>query len=199
MKAEIIFALISTVFLIMGAIPLWRDIFRGRSIPHPLTKWIWLILVGFNAFVLVEAHEYWSLIPTGFLLLELIGEMTVGLFMIKRISMNWFDGLCLLLAILAILYFFLTRNTLNTVISTMIIDGIACLPTFKKGWIQPWTETTLSYSIGAFAQWFTILSLSAPNLETSLYWGFIFFIDIFLVIFICARRYSLKGWKSIFE
>lgn len=199
MPKELLFALISTTLLLMGALPLWRDIFRGRSIPHPLTKWIWLILVGLNAYVLLEAHEYSSLIPTGFLFLELLGEMLIGIMMIQRISMNWFDGFCLVLAILAILYFFYTGNILNTVISTMIIDGIACLPTFKKWWIQPWTETTLSYSIGAFAQWFTILALNAPNLETSLYWGFIFFVDTFLVLFICGRRYYLKWWHSIFE
>jgi hypothetical protein len=113
--------------------------------------------------------------------------------------MNWFDGLCLSLAIGTIIYFLITRNTLHTVISTVLIDALAFLPTWKKGWLSPWTETAWNYFIGGMAQLFVILSLEVINIENSLYWGFVLVVDILFVVLLLSRRYYLKGYNSIFD
>jgi hypothetical protein len=200
MSTELIFALISTWLLLIGIVPLWRDIIKGRTIPHPFTTWIWVILVAFNLFVLIQSQEYLGFIPNLLSFVTLFAETAIWIIFIRRINMNWFDGLCLSLAIGAILYFLITRNTLHTVIATVIIDGLAFLPTYKKWWLQPWTETSWNYFIGGLAQLFVILSLSdMTNPETYLYWGFVLVVDMIFVLLLISRRYYLKWWKSIFE
>lgn len=199
MDKELIFALISTLFIIVGIVPLWRDIVKWRTIPHPFTTWIWVILVAFNLFVLFQSQEYIWFIPNILSFISLFAETVIWVILIKRIHMNWFDSLCLTLAIGTIIYFLITRNTLHTVISTVLIDALAFLPTWKKWWISPWTETAWNYFIGGMAQLFVILSLEMINLETSLYWGFVLVVDILFVALLLSRRYYLKWWKSIFD
>lgn len=199
MEKELLFALISTAFILIGAIPLWRDILKWRTIPHPFTTSIWLITVGLNSFILNEHNEYYWLIPSTIIFVTLFWETLVWILRMKQISMNWFDKICLWLGILTIIYFIFSRNTLNAVIMTMIIDGLAVLPTLKKSWIQPWTETAWNYLIWWIAMIFTILALTGISLETSMYWWFILFADLLVVFILIFRRWYLKGYNSIFE
>ena len=199
MHNELLFSLISTTILIIGITPLWRDIIRWRTIPHPFTVGVWLILVSINIYILYQNAQYIAMIMPIVLWVSLIWETIVGFIRMKNISINWFDYLCLALSFLCILYLIIFKNLYYTAIFTAIIDFIAILPTFKKSWIQPWTETAWKFFMHSIAQLFIIFSMTTPNTETMIFWIYIFVIDIALVIFILFRRYFLRWWKSIFE
>lgn len=76
---------------------------------------------------------------------------------------------------------------------------IAFLPTFKKGWIQPWTETILLYFMGSINQIFTFLAIASPNAETSIFWLYLFFANLIFFFMVFSRRWYLQGWASIFK
>ncbi len=200
MPKELLFAFISTTIYLSGAFFYWRDTYRKRTLPHPFSNIIWLILVGFNFFVLLNQREYYSLIP----LIPLIFSICVfgigyGLRGIRKIRINWFDYLCFSLAIVMLLYWYLSRNVLNTVIFTCIIDVITFLPVIKKSWLLPWTETCVSWFTGILNMWFLYLAQTGATLESSLYWLAYVSVNALIVIVIISRRWYLKGWKSIFE
>lgn len=199
MSQDLLFALISTLILVIGITPLWRDIIRWRTIPHPFTLWVWLILVSINIYILFQNEQYTAMIAPGVLWICLIWETIVGIRKIWKISINWFDYLCIFLSFTCVLYLLLFKNLENTAIFTIIIDFIALLPTFKKSWLQPWTETAWSFFVGGLSQFFTILALDAPNTETMIFWWYILVMDLLLTFFILIRRWHLKWWHSIFE
>ncbi len=199
MEKELLFSLISTTILIIGITPLWRDIIRWLTIPHPFTVWVWLILVSINIYILFENQQYIAMIAPIVLWICLAWETTVGIRKIWKISINWFDYLCIFLSFSCVLYLILFKNLENTAIFTAVIDFIALLPTFKKSWLQPWTETAWSFFIGWFSQLFTILALDAPNIETMIFWWYILVMDLLLTFFILIRRWYLRWWNSIFE
>lgn len=200
MEKELIFALISTGIYLIGAIPLWRDIIRTRTIPHPFTYTVWLILVWFNVYVLLWGWEVYSLIPTTLMVFSLVFGTIWGIRWIRKIFINWFDYLCIFLSVVLIIYWVIERNTLNTVILTVAIDILAFLPTFKKWWLQPWTESILVYFMSAVGQVFTILSLSQiHNLESSLFWWYLFFANLTFFVMVFFRRWYLRWRNSIFE
>lgn len=199
MEKELLFALISTWLLLIGIVPLWRDIIKGRTIPHPFTVGIWTILVGINIYILYENEQFISMIMPAVLFVCLFWETIVGFIKKKNISMNWFDYVCLILSSLCIIYLIIYKNLYYTAIFTAIVDFIAILPTFKKSWLQPWTETAWNFFIGWVSQLFTVLAMNAPDVETMIFWLYILIIDVILVIFIVSRRWYLKWWSSIFE
>ncbi len=200
MEKELIFAVISTLIYLIGAIPLWRDILKWRTIPHFFTYIVWLILVGFNLFVLISNGEFMAAIPTMLMTGSLLFGCVYWLKWFKKISINWFDYLCLVLSVLLIFYWIMSQNILQTVIFTAVIDLIAFLPTFKKWWLQPWTESILIYFMSAVGQVFTLLALSwFQNTENMIFWWYLFFANLVFFFMVAFRRYFLKGWKSIFE
>jgi hypothetical protein len=200
MEKELLFALISTGIYLVWAIPYWRDLVRGRTTPHLFTYSLWWMLVGFNVFVLVGNNEHYALIPSVLMFASLTWSTIYGIFIWEKIHINWFDWMCLSLWILLVVYWFSSGNILNTVILTLIIDLIAFLPTFKKWWLQPWTETILVYFMSSVGQVFTLLSLSGfENIENMIFWWYLFFANLIFFFMVAIRRYYLKGWKSVFE
>lgn len=200
MEKELYFALISTLIYLIWAIPLWKDILRGRTIPHLFTHGLWWILVGFNVYVLYENKEYYTFVPSLLMFFSLSFCVVFGFKYYKNVQINWFDYLCLFLWVLLILYWIVSKNVLWTVIMTLVIDLIAFLPTFKKWWIAPWTETIFIYLMSAVWQIATLLSLQVfENWENTLFWWYLVVANTFFFCMVAYRRYSLKGFKSLFE
>ena len=200
MSKELIFALISTLIYLIGAVPFWQDVLRWRTTPHLLTYALWWILVAFNVFVLVKNREFYALIPSWLMFVSLSIATIYAIFVWKKIVINWFDWICGTLGILLILYWIYSRNILNTVLLTLIIDLIAFLPTFKKWYLAPWTESILIYAMSAVGQVATLLSLSGfQNIENMLFWWYLFFANLTFFFMVALRRYHLRWWKSIFE
>ncbi len=199
MTKELIFTLISTCLIIGWNIPYIFDVWKWRSFPHPISFWVWSILTGFNTYVLFISGEYlgfisgWAIFLTTFILAIL------GVIHYKKIYINWFDYICLFLIIGLLFYWIFSRNVINTVILTTLIDMIAFLPTFKKGWLRPWSETAIAYFIPWVTQIFTILSIQTPNIETTLFWWYLLFANLTFVTMVISRRNYLKWWNSIFE
>lgn len=199
MEREVIFWIISTVLFIICSIPFLLDVRRGRTVPHPFSWFVWLVMTGFNTLVLFSNHEYFSFaswIVNSFILS--IGT-TIWFLWIWKVSINWFDWACLILSIWLIVYYFTFRNILNTVIFSVIIDFIAYLPTIRKGWSSPWSETAIYYFLPGIAGACTILALNSPITETYLFWWYTFFSNTFFTTILIWRRWYLKWWKSIFE
>ena len=200
MHNEIIYSGISTLIYLIGIIPYWRDVIKGRTYPHPFTTGVWTVIVGFNSYILFISWEYYSFVPSILMTISLV-VFWIGFwsYYFKKISINWFDYFCLFLAVGLLLYWYFSKDVLNTVILTMIIDFIAFLPVFKKWWLQPWTETVFAYFMSWVNQIFTLLALSSPNLETSIFWIYMLISNCIFVILVLYRRWSLKWWKAIFE
>jgi hypothetical protein len=176
-----------------------RDTIRWKTTPHPFTTGIWLILVGFTCYVLWRDGEYLWLIPGGIIVLSLIIRFIFGIKFFKTIPINWFDYLCLTMSMGVLIYYWLSRDTLISVILAALVDLIAFLPTFKKAWIQPWSETLSFWLIGALVDVLSIASLMNPTPETVFFWGSAVVSHIVFVLMVACRRYYLKWWSSIFQ
>lgn len=199
MEKEVIFSLISSFIYIIWIFPYWRDVLRKRTIPHPFSFLVWLIITGFNSYILLINHEYLAFIPGCISCLFLLFWTVYGFYAFRKIRINWFDYFCITLSILFLIYYFLWRNITNAVILSAIIDFLAFLPTFKKGWIQPWTETNVLYFFSAVGNIFALLALIGPSFETSLFWLYLVIANLVFFIMVILRRWYLKWWESIFE
>ncbi len=200
MEKETLFAIISIIIYLVGIIPYWRDVIIGRTYPHPFSTGVWSILVWFNTYVLYMSGEYLAFLPSLVMTFSLIFFWVgYGIKQFRKIHINWFDYLCLWLSGILILYWFLSGNILNTVILTMIIDFVAFLPVFKKWYLHPWTETIWATLLAGVNQIFTLLAITSPNPETTLFWGYLFFANLLFFFMVFFRRWYLRWWHSIFE
>jgi len=199
MPKELIFSIISTIIYLIGVIPYWKDVLKWRTTPHPFSFGVWAVANFFNSYVLLINEQYYALVPSLFMSCIALMSLVVGIFRFDKIRINWFDWLCLILSISLFILYFASENILLTIIFSIFIDLVAFLPTFKKWWMQPWTESILMYSLAGVNQIFTLLSMVQANSDSQLFWIYIFISNTFYFLMVFFRRWYLKGWKSIFE
>lgn len=73
-------------------------------------------------------------------------------------KLNKFDYLCGFWSILAMIFWFITKEPVIAIIFSIISDGFASFPTLVKAWKHPETETTVVYLTSLFD---TLTSFSA--------------------------------------
>ncbi len=102
-----------------------------------------------------------------------------------------FDLFCGLFSLLALLFWILTKNLSISVLFAILSDGLASLPTIKKAWLYPETETSMAYTAGLSANVIGLLIIK--NWIFPVYFSGVYFIIInIIIIFAIYRRKILK-------
>jgi hypothetical protein len=163
-----ILGVISVVIGFIGYIPYYRDILRRRTKPHPFS-WI-----GFG--LLLSISFFAQLVTGAGAGAWVTGISAVGVFGIAILSIyegekdiTTFDWICFIGALLGIVLWRLTSNPLTAVIIVTIVDAIAFLPTYRKGYLKPQEETASLFAISVLKYAIGIAALATFNLTTVLF------------------------------
>lgn len=184
---KLIFAVIAIVLMLASFIPYVLDILKNKTKPHIYTWIIWLITQGTATLGLLLGHGGWGtlllLIGTFYCLIIVLLAFKFGT---KNITK--FDTIILLGAFAAIIIWWQLKNPLLAVFIVSIIDVVGYIPSYRKTYQEPWTETLKSWELSILVNVFSILALSQYNLLTTTYLVAIFFANITMVVICIARR-----------
>jgi hypothetical protein len=192
MDREIIFSILAFLITFGNTIIYWRGILRKEIIPHPFTMFIWVIVLGISSIELFGQGEYFGMFSITFLTIDLFLAMLVGIYFWKKISSSWLDWFFLISGIGLIIFWRLEPNYAYVLLVMIAIDATAYASSFKKAWIQPFTEKSLPYFISVGNNICTILAISVWNFENLGMWIWTVVINFIFACFILARQYSLK-------
>jgi hypothetical protein len=199
MEKEAIFALISTVIYLIAVFPYLRDVLSWKTLPHPYSYLIWTIVLLISVSVLLYSGEYVASIP-GITSAIISGIWCFyGFKSYWNLPINWFDKSCLLLALGTVIYGVLTRDFFNTIILAICIDLLAFLPTFKKWWILPWSETIITWFLAWIQYIFMLLALTHISFETAGFWVYNIVLTFLFFSVTFFRRCYLRWWWSVFD
>lgn len=197
MEIKLFFGIISSIVAIVCFIPYLRDIFRKQTKPHAYSWLIWTILqtVGVAA-QLKDGAGYgaWALaVGAVFCFTIFILSFKYGTRNITK-----FDGVCLFASLISIVFYLTLKNPLWAVISVVIIDFIGFLPTFRKGWEEPSTETTSTFALSALANILSLFALQNYTVTTTLYLASLFITNSSFASMLLIRRRVEKRGQVIF-
>jgi hypothetical protein len=159
---------ISAGLSIFCYLPYIRDIFLKKTQPHAYSWLVWTLLqvtgtlAGFKD---GGGYGTWA-IGVGSLFCFLIFLLS---FKYGTKNISSFDFLCLLACLVAILFYIKLDNPLWSVLVVTIIDFIGFLPTYRKGWEEPETETVSTYLIAATSYLLALFALQNYTVITLLY------------------------------
>jgi hypothetical protein len=161
-------AIIAAIITIGGNIPYIRDAFRKRVKPHPYTWLVWTIVTGSTFFGQLEKGAGVGVLPTGvsglFTLTIFVFSLRYGFKYIVRT-----DTIFLVVALLGLIPWFITDDPTISVIIAVSIDVVAFIPTIRKTWRHPKTETPVLYSANVIKHILTLFSLQTYNITTTLH------------------------------
>ena len=161
-------AIIAAIIAIIGNVPYLRDVISKRVQPHPYTWLVWTIVSGVTFFGALQKGAGVGAIPTGaaeiFTVIIFFFSLQYGFKQIKRI-----DTYFLIIALLGLIPWALTKDPTISVIIVVSIDLVAFIPTLRKTWQQPKSETPMLFSMNVVRHILTLFSLQAYNIATMLH------------------------------
>ncbi len=168
MNAKEVVAIIAVILAIVGNVPYLRDVVKLRVKPHPYTWLMWSIVSGVTFFGQLAKGAGVGALPTAvseiFTIVIFVFSLRYGF---KNIDRK--DTYFLIAALLGIIPWLITDDPTLSVVIVVSIDLIAFIPTIRKTWNNPRTETPLLFSMNAARHVLTLFSLQAYNIATTLH------------------------------
>ncbi len=191
MTIKLFFAVASVVVLIVGYVPYFRDIFRKTTKPHAYTWLIWAITTGTATAAAFYGGANWGTMGlAGSTFITILVFLLSFKYGTKNITRS--DMFVLILALSAIVVWWLTNNLLLSVLMVTAIDGIAYVPTLRKSWEEPYSETLSFWLIMTMVNMLTILSLGEINWITAPYLVVPAILNVFVLTICIFRRRFVK-------
>ncbi|HUD07312.1 MAG TPA: hypothetical protein VMR34_05500 [Candidatus Saccharimonadales bacterium] len=188
-----IIGIIGGIIYILGDIPYILDTVKGKTKPHRIS---WLLFLTLN---LIYLANQWSLGARSSLYLVvswILITLVVFLLSIKK-GVGGFaklDILCLSGAIIGLLLWWILKTPLVSLYCNLLVSTLSYIPTVKKGYFKPNTETHLSWFTTSVAGIFGSISvgkLDAKLLVVPVY-SVIVSTAIFSLLVIRTRQLSLS-------
>ncbi|MBP6854992.1 MAG: hypothetical protein KBD26_01540 [Candidatus Pacebacteria bacterium] len=184
-----ILAILGGVIAVVGNIPYLIDVLKHRIQPHPYTWLVWTIVSGVIFFGQIAGGAGVGAIPTGaaeiFTLIIFLFSLRYGFKNIKKT-----DTYFLIAALLGLIPWVLSKDPTISVIIVVCIDLIAFIPTLRKTWEKPSTETPVLYSMNVVRHILTLFSLQAYNIATMLHSIFMIILNTIMAGIIIGGKYK---------
>lgn len=168
MEIKLILAIISSILSIILFIPYVLDIFKKKTEPHLYSWLIWTITVGIATVAGFRDGGGYGNVSMSIAII-LCGMIFLLSFKKGTKNINKFDLYCLILALSILVFYIFTNDGLTSVIVVSIIDTIAFLPTYRKVFEEPYTETLSLYVLSATSYALDFFALQNYTLTTSIF------------------------------
>ena len=191
MEYKLIAGIVATILIFVAYIPYTLDTIKGKTRPHVFSFFLWSLLS-----YIVFAMQLQSGGGAGSWLTFLVGLIVTILFVLGlkngRRDIRSVDYIFLILTLLAIPLWLVAEQPVLSIILLSVIDMMAFVPTIRKSWVDPWSETLSMYLISGFRHALAIVALAEINIVTSLFlvvWTAANFLFVGMLIF---RRQKLE-------
>lgn len=161
-------AIIASLLAIVGNVPYLRDIIAKRVQPHPYTWLVWSIVSCIIFFGQLAKGAGIGALPT---LASEIFTIIIFFFSLQYgfKKIHHIDTLFLIISLLGIIPWVITKDPTYSVIIAVAIDLTAFVPTLRKTWLHPRTETPTLYRMNVLRHILMLFSLQAYNIATTLH------------------------------
>lgn len=168
MHLNTVFAVLATVIALANKIPYIRDIYRLKTTPHSYSWLIWTLLQVTGALVMLGSGAGAGVASL------LAGGVLCGFIFLLSLrygtkNITTFDTVCFVGALLAMSVWFLLHDALLSILLVSAIDLLAFLPTFRKSYEEPYSETPVMYLLAGVGEGFALLALESFTFVTSFY------------------------------
>lgn len=161
--------IVATILVFLGYIPYLRDIIKGKTKPHIYSWFVGGIVVfiifglqitsgaGIGSFVTLAAGLMSFLV------------IVLGLTHKSTVKIVWIDNVFLILAFITLGLWLIAKQPVISAVLSSLIEVLAFVPTVRKSWNRPHTETLQSYSLNTLRYSLAIFALQTYSLITAIY------------------------------
>ena len=159
MEYKSVLSAIAIAMMIIGYIPYLRDTIKGSTKPH-VFSWLIGMIISFIAFGL-QIQEKSG--PSSYVTLSaaIISSVIVFYsFKNKDKDITKWDYICLALSVASLVAWLIVKQPVLSMFFVILTETISFIPTIRKSWKKPYTETLSSYVTNFFRFIVALLALN---------------------------------------
>ncbi len=180
---------VAIALTIIGYAPYLRDVVKGKTKPHIFSWFIWAIVTFIIYALQVSAGAGFGSLVTLAVAIASVIIFILG-FKNGNKDIKKIDVVFLVLALLSIPLWLVVDQPVLSIILLSTIDMLGFLPTIRKSWNAPHSETLSLYAITTFRHILSIVALANYNIITLLFPStWVVANALFSIILIVRRRY----------
>lgn len=173
-----------------------KDIIRGNTKPNMVTWLLWSAAPIIGSIAAFSSGARWATLPV---FMSGFGPLLVFVFALFNRKSYWklenFDYVCGAFSVLALIFWAITKQPLIAIIFAIISDLLAAIPTLKKSFSNPETESTAPYVTGLLSSIAAILAVKIWTSTEFLFPLYLVTINIFLLL--TASGLAKKIFRTI--
>lgn len=175
-----------------------KDTITGRTKPNKVSWLMWSIAPLIATFAALSKGVTWAVLPTfmsGFVPLCIL---TTSFFSKKSYwRLTAFDFLCGFFSVLALVLWLITKEANIAIIFAIASDGFASMPTIKKAWTNPETESWMPYLTGLIGATTSFAAVKLWAFPEYAFPTYLVFVDACLIFSICHRIILTKVFVMV--
>lgn len=189
-------AIVAALLAVAGNVPYVVQVIRGKVQPHAYTWFVWSIVSGVVFFGQVAKGAGVGAIPTA--------ASEIFTFIIFALSLRygfkhttWVDTAFLIAALLGLIPWVLTKDPTLSVVIVVTIDVLGFIPTLRKGWFEPESETPILYGSNVLRHGLALFSLQAYNIATTLHSIAMITVNSVMTLVLLMRKRRVRASGTI--
>lgn len=184
-------SLIAVSLTVVGYVPYLRDTFKKKTTPHVYTWFIWGTVTAIAYALQVNGGAG---VGSWVTLSVAIIAYIIFAFGLRAGSkdITFSDTVFFILSLIAIFLWLVAKRPVLSVMLVSMIDILGFVPTIRKSWSKPYSETLFTYELNAFRHGLSVFALQQYSIVTWLYpvsWAFANALFSLMIVF--RRRYML--------
>jgi hypothetical protein len=182
---------IAVILTFAAYVPYYRDILKGKTHPHVYSWGLWSILTILLVALQIEGGAgpaTWITAAAGLLC---IGVVVFGLKSGKK-DITKSDTLVAILSLFAIGFWLFVDQPVISIILVIVADGLAFIPTVRKSWHKPYSETLSLYVTNAIRFFIAIAAIETYTFLSVSWIAFWALMNAGFSIMLVVRRRQIK-------
>lgn len=190
MSYKLIITIISIILIFVGYIPYILNIFKRKTIPHTFTFLVWGIVCS-----IVWALQVHGGAGIGALSTIVAAIVCIFIFFLslkygeKGIKVS--DIVFLILALMSLFLWLVIDKPVWSIILIVSADTLGFIPTLRKSWRKPYSETLFTWEICTFRHTLNIFALEQYNILTILSPIVSILVNLYLILILIIKRNKL--------
>lgn len=189
---KVLLGTVSVILTFAGYVPYIVDIFKGTTKPHMFSWLVWSITTFAVYFLQLGSGAGFGANVT--LALALLVSF-VFLISIKKgdLAIKKIDSIFLIIALVGVATWLLLDQPVLSIIILTGVDLCGFVPTVRKSWLSPYSETLSFYIITSFRHILNLFALAEYNVVTwffPLAWSVV---NALFALFLIVRRRILNN------
>ncbi len=188
--------LVGAIVLLTGSSFYIKETISGRTKPNRMTWFLWSLAPMIGAVAAFSNGVTWAALPVffaGFIPLLIFIASFVNKQSYWRLGI--FDYFCGFFSLLALVLWAITKEPVVAIIFAIISDAFAAIPTVKKAWQHPETETAAPFMAAIFNTSTAFFAIRSWSFSAYAFPFYLICLEILMVIAIVRPR--IKFGKSL--